>query len=440
MPRIVLAVLGIALLSPPIAAQEFLTLDSATAQALAGNARLLAARAAARESDARHREARAAYFPRVSFSETWQRGNQPVYVFGSLLGARQFTAAHFAVDALNRPEPSGFFRSMVSAEQLLFDGGRRRAARDAAAHGRDLAAADQDLLAGSIVVEVADTYGRVLMAQAARTAADAAVAAADEDLARARRRRDAGTATEADVLAIAVHLAEMQRRSIQAAADLSTARARLNHLMGVEITREYRLAEAAATGAAPSADLAALFAEAEAARPELRRARAAQAAAETGRRQARAMWLPQVAAQAAFEADGLRVADRAAAWLFGGELRWTLSIGGAEIERYRAAGEAAARARLQLDDARAAVHVDVVSSVHRVEAARARQAVGRSSVEQARESQRIIRDRYGAGLAGITDVLRAAAALLDADTERVAALADRITSEAHLRRALGRVP
>jgi outer membrane protein TolC len=66
--------------------------------------------------------------------------------------------------------------------------------------------------------------------------------------------------------------------------------------------------------------------------------------------------------------------------------------------------------------------------------------VGRSSIEQARESQRIIRDRYGAGLAGITDVLRAAAALLDADTERVAALADRITSEAHLRRALGRVP
>ena len=37
-------------------------------------------------------------------SETWQRGNQPVFVFGSLLNQRRFTAADFALDALNHPD------------------------------------------------------------------------------------------------------------------------------------------------------------------------------------------------------------------------------------------------------------------------------------------------------------------------------------------------
>jgi outer membrane protein TolC len=60
-------------------------------------------------------------------------------------------------------------------------------------------------------------------------------------------------------------------------------------------------------------------------------------------------------------------------------------------------------------------------------------------VAQARESERIIRDRYQAGLLPINDVLRAAGAVLDADTQRVAALVDGITGQARLNRAVGRV-
>ena len=54
---------------------------------------------------------------------------------------------------------------------------------------------------------------------AARRAADAALAAAREDLARAERRRDAGIATDADVLALVVHVADLQQRAIQAEGD-----------------------------------------------------------------------------------------------------------------------------------------------------------------------------------------------------------------------------
>ncbi len=76
----------------------------------------------------------------------------------------------------------------------------------------------------------------------------------------------------------------------------------------------------------------------------------------------------------------------------------------------------------------------------RVASAAARQEVGQAATAQAAESQRIIRDRYDAGLASVNDVLRAANAVLDAESQRTAALVDLLVSQAMLDRALGRAP
>ena len=64
--------------------------------------------------------------------------------------------------------------------------------------------------------------------------------------------------------------------------------------------------------------------------------------------------------------------------------------------------------------------------------------MGAAAVAQARESQRIIRDRYEAGLAGVSDVLRAAEALLDAELQHTSAQVDVVIEAAALDRAVGR--
>ena len=56
---------------------------------------------------------------------------------------------------------------------------------------------------------------------------------------------------------------------------------------------------------------------------------------------------------------------------------------------------------------------------------------------QARESERIVRDRFDAGLATTGDVLRASTAAYDAEQRRVAALADVIIRRAELGRSVG---
>ena len=439
---VVLALVVLALAVPlsSAAAQEPLTLDRAVQAALTQNASLRAARAARAEATAQIGETRSGFFPRVTFTESWQRGDQPVFVFSSLLSARRFGADNFAIDALNHPDPIGFFHGTAGIEQVIVDGGRRRAAADAAGLRRDIAGLAADETAAALALATTRTFGRGVAAQAARRAADAGIEAAREDLARAERRRDAGMATDADVLDLAVHVADLQQRAIQADGDGAVARAELNRLMGVSIERDYQLVEPAAaegpSGAAPALD--ALFAEADDARPEIRRAAAAEQLAETGRRQARAALIPQVAAQAGFDVSGTRFTDRASSWIVGGEVRWSVSLGGAERAQTRAAIEASTRARAEADDARSAVHVEVVSALRRLDAARARQAVGRAAVDQARESQRIIRDRFDAGLAGINEVLRASTAVLDAEMQRVSALVDAMSGDAMLRHALGR--
>jgi outer membrane protein TolC len=81
--------------------------------------------------------------------------------------------------------------------------------------------------------------------------------------------------------------------------------------------------------------------------------------------------------------------------------------------------------------------MEVLTAVEHLAAARARESVGRTAAAQARESQRIIRDRFEAGLAPASDVIRAATAVLDADAQRVRAVVDVMVGEAALRRARG---
>ena len=438
-----LRTLALLFLSPlPLAGQEPLTLDAAVKAALDQNASLRAARAASAEAAARVTEARSGWFPRVSFAESWQRSDQPVFVFSSLLAARRFGAGNFALDALNNPDPHGFFRTSVGVEQMLFDGGRQRSLTTAATLHRDIARLAADQAAAGVALETTQAFGRVLTAQAAARSAAAGLEAARQDLSRAEQRRDVGMATEADVLALAVHAADLQQRAIQAEGDAAVGVAELNRLTGAPIDRAAPLVEPSTQGGAvlESSNLAELLAEAGRARPELRRAAAAEQVAHAARRQATAALVPRLSANALMDWNGTSFSDRASGWLMGAQMGWTFSAGGAELAQRKAAAESIARARAELDDARAAVQVEVVSALRRVQSARAREAAGRAAVKQAAESQRIIRDRFDAGLATVNDVLRASTSLLDAEADRTSALVEATVSEAALRRALGRAP
>lgn len=434
--RLPLAALLLGLAATPAWTQTALSLDDAVARAHAHNLDARVAASAERQAAERLTQARAAYLPSVDLTEGWQRGNQPVFVFGALLAQRQFTAANFAVAALNRPDALDNFRAGASLDQPLFDPSVRASVRVATA-SRDLAATGRDVVAQDLAVAVTGAYGAVLAAEAATTAAETAVASATADLELARNRRDAGVATDADVLQIEVFLARARERQIRAQADVTIGRARLNQLLGEPLDTLFTLTAVAAPLAVDASALATLEAAALAGRPELKVAALQERVADAAVSAARAAFLPRVSAQAGWEANGGTWQSRASSWSVGVAARLNVFRGGADRSQLAEARERRAQRGLEREHAEAVTRLEVRVALARLDAARAAERVGQSAAAQAREGHRIIRDRYEGGLADVTALLRAADAVQQADAQEAAARIEVIVAAATLTRATG---
>lgn len=440
--RQVLAGLGLAMtlvVAGPVSAraQERLTLTEAMGRARTATPAARALAAGAREAEARVTQARAGYLPRVDVTQSVQRGDQPVFVFGSLLSQRRFAAANFDVAALNHPPATTNVRTALTADQDVFDAGRTRLGARGAVLGRELASLEQARGSQDLALAAAQAFVRVLQVEAAVDAADAAVAAAASDIDRARARRDVGLVTDADVLAIDVHLADVRQRQIAATGDLAVARIALNDVLGLPLDTALTLVRPAPPVA--STDTATLTTEALAARAERRQAEVRADLAANGRRLAQAAFLPAIRVQGAWEFNGNSWTDQRSAWLVGAQLQFNVFNGLADKARLAEARQAEARAAAERDRVVSQIAVDVRSALTRLDTARARDAAGRAALAQARESQRIIRDRYDTGLATVTDVLRAAEAVVEADARAIAAEMDLILQGVALDRAVGRL-
>jgi len=80
----------------------------------------MAALADQKAASAEIKEARSGLLPKIVFSESATRGNDPVYAFGTRLRQGRFTADDFALNRLNYP-PDRRFTTRFSGQWTLFD-------------------------------------------------------------------------------------------------------------------------------------------------------------------------------------------------------------------------------------------------------------------------------------------------------------------------------
>jgi outer membrane protein TolC len=433
------AIAAAGILWPAAAAAQSLSLDDAITIAVRGNPDVRAAVAAAAAARAGQDAARSAWFPRVTLQEGWQRGDQPVYAFGSLLAQRRFTEADFAVASLNQPDPIDNYRAAVGVHQPIFDLAGTAARTTQATALAAVSQAELRITSADVAMAVARAYGRVISADAELRAAGAAVATATSGRSRAAARREAGTVTQADLLAFDVHLAQMDARRVRAESDARVARATVNRLLGRPLDTPFDPIDAE-PGTAPPVAASARPDQAARPRPEIDAAVSRAAAADAGVRVARAARLPLLSFDGGWEWNGRTWTDRAAAWVVGIRAEWSFATGGGESAGVRAADAARQRALAQQASAESAARLALLAATDDVTAAQARRRIGVAAVAQAREGERIVRDRYDAGLATTTEVLAAAQALLDAESLAGSARADLAVALVALRQAEGTLP
>jgi outer membrane protein TolC len=429
-------VTGAVLAAVPALAQSPLSLAEAITRAKAHNPDAGSAAAAEREAAERVTQVRGGYLPRVDVAESWQRGNHPVFVFSSLLAQRRITAADLALDALAHPAATDNFRAAFSVEQSLFD---RSTSADVRASSirKDMAATGRRLVEQDLTTAVTDAFGRVLVAAATVRSAAAAVETARTDRELAGNRRDAGRVTDADVLQLDVYLARTLEQQVQAMSDERIARARLNQLIDEPLDTVFALDPTPPAIAIDITNSARLEADAVKNRPEIALALQQEQLAAAEISAARAAFLPQVAAQGGWELNGDAWNSRASSWVAGAVVRINVFHGFADESRLAEARLQARRRAVERGKAETMARLDVQIAIARLEAARTSEAVGRAAVDQARESRRIVRDRYESGLTDAAMLLRSADAAQQAEAQQIAARVNVLTATATLQRAIG---
>jgi outer membrane protein TolC len=428
------------LVLPLCAQDDSMSLRDAVRVALRENKAITAADAGARAAETRVAEARSGMLPKLNYSESLTRSDNPVFVFGSLLSEHQFGAADFNIGPLNRPNFLDNFQSLVTVDQPIYDAGQTRSAVKSGGLARQMSgeerrAAEMRTVAGAVRAY----YGAALAAESLKTA-EQAVSSAQADLERAESVQAAGMSTDVDVLSIRVHLAAMTEERIARAADLDVAKAALNDALGLPLDTAHRLTTALAPLALPEPALNSLEQDASRGRPEAREARLAEDLAGSQVESARSALLPQVAFHGAFEADRQQFAARAGAnWLASIALRWNLFDGLADKARIAEAGQQAVRAHADEERVESAVRLEVRRAWADLRAAQERIGVAQAAVTEAEESLRITQNRYAAGMSNVTDLLRNETALMESRTRLLAAVHDQRIAAVTLELAAGRL-
>ena len=214
---------------------EALTLTSAVEQALKENPLIRMTLSGREIADAQLREARAGWLPLFQFSETFTRGNNPVFVFGSLLEQARFGPQDFQMSALNNPDPLSNFRTAVTLRQALFDQLQTYTRVTQARLGEQQADLQKAMVEQQIRFEVIRSYYGVLVAHAKKGVAEEAVKMAESDLKRTRDRFQSGLVVESDLLAGEVQLAEFRQQLIDAEGDVAVAYAALNTVLSLPV-------------------------------------------------------------------------------------------------------------------------------------------------------------------------------------------------------------
>jgi outer membrane protein len=390
-----------------------LSLSDAVEAALQSQPLTRSARLGIDLAEKRVTEARAGRLPYLRLSQTVTHGNNPVFVFGSLLEQGRFGPQNFSLSALNNPASITNVRTAVSANLPAFDGLKTSAHVAEAKIQRDQSVLQKSGLEQRVRFDVLRQYLGVLVAQANRQVADEAVRMAESDLNRTKDRVDAGIAVESDRLSAQVQLSEFTQQQIESEGNLATAVVALNVSIGSAPQAQHNLIERLTKKRFDVPRQEELIQRATLHRPEYLQANSGIHFAERKLSERRSDYLPELNLFGSFGNSGRNWSTGSTDYAVGAAITLNLfdpgrtsRVGQAHIEEELARNE---RDRVgdQIVVEVARAYQQYRSAVQQLEVAEATQA-------QATEALRIIQDRYDAGLTTITDLLRAETALVRA--------------------------
>ncbi len=422
----------------PLLAQQKLSLSEAVARALENNPDLAVDAPGQQAARSEFKATRAGYLPRLDFEQSYLAGNNPIFVFGTLLTQQRFTAGNFALSSLNSPAAIDNLQTRATVQQNLWDFGRTRDRREQAQLGITMADQFHEEHKRQVLLSVFDGYYSTSLASDALDTARAALRSAEAIESQAKARVESGLAVEADLLRSRVYLSSAKQQEIQAQGQLEAARAKLNRLMGNPLDAAIGETAALTIKPIPVPAEEMLLSEQKQRRPDYQSLLAELRQAELAVNSRSKERLPAISGYTTWEADNPSLNEYGGNnWSAGITLRWNLFAGGSDAAQLQAARQRLEQKRRQVSAMDSAMALEVRRALIQYRAAEQQVQAAQAAEAQSEEGLRILRNRYDAGLATMTDLLSAETARSSARTDLAQAIYRQRLSYAQIEYAAG---
>jgi outer membrane protein len=415
-----------------------LSLDEAIHLALTQNPNLRAADRQAQAAGARADAAKGAYLPQIGLSYVVRRSDNPLDAFADKLNTRSVTTADFAPPALNYPDPSTIHATHLTLEMPIYTGGRLQAGVHEAGAYADAARLDYERRQQATVYNTLYAYRAAQAATYAVSIANDAVDAAREHAETTARLVRQGRIVPSDRLTAELSLAAAESQRVQAANRERLALEELRLVMGLPADAALVLppwqspsAPVAVPGAAESEQ------RALATRKDLKANEALLTASRTKITAARSAFQPQigVVASDSWYDDNAALDNKSQSIM--GVISLNLFNGGRDWYGLSAAHHDTEQTELRLEGMQQTVRGEVRAATSRLTEATERRKIAAQSVEKARETVRLVKQRYGEGRTILIDLLMAERVLVEARNEELTAGLNQELSAAQLQLAEG---
>lgn len=433
------ALLG-AIAMPALAQADALGLDEAIRYALNHNADLRVTEARAAAADARASAAKGAFLPQLGLRYLARRSDNPLDAFADKLNTRSVNpATDFTSQALNQPDPSTLHATQLSLEMPLYTGGRLVAGLREAGAQAEAAELTRDYRRQQVAFETLRAYRNAQAAaygvQIAADAVDAARGHAETTASLVRQ----GRIVASDRLTAELNLSSTQSMKEQAESRLRQAIEDLRFVAGLPIDRDIQL-PAWEPAPAPTAPAAGDESKALTQRPDLKARAAEQRAARARVTAARSAFQPQIGLVAtdSWYDDQAALNNRSQSIM--GVVSLNLFNGGRDWHGVGAAQRDADQADVQAEAARLGAVREMRMARAHLREALARRDIAMQSVDKARETVRLVKQRYGEGRTILIDLLMAERVLVEARNEELNAGLQSELAAAELQLAEGVLP
>lgn len=471
---LIMAVATLSAQAEPTVSDASYTLDSCRQMAVKNNKQLRIQSEKVRAAGYQKKEAFSAYLPSLDFAGGYTYNQKNISVFGSdqLLPIKSFDGKGYSFDLVTGPDGKpvmvggkpvpkqmaylpkealsydihNVFFGAVTLTQPIFMGGKIVAMNKITHYAEELAKAMQDDAAEDIIYSVDAAYWQVVSLRAKQKLADQYVALLDTLHNNVSAMVNQGVATRADLLSVDVKLNQANVDLVKVNNGLQLSRMALAQICGLPVDSQMVLAdENPQNGPTNEDELVATsynMADVYSRRPDLRALETGVKITHQQAKVAMSSMMPSLALVGAYSFSNPNMfngfkKEFAGAFSVGAMLRIPIWHWGGNYNKYRAAKTEETIMKLQVEDAREMITLQVSQAAFKTREAVKTRIMTESNLTKANENLRQANLAFREGMMTPDNVMEAQTAWLKANSENIDAAIDERLTRVYLSKVLG---